>query len=266
MPFFHPKTYPLLFLAFSLASMASAQSADQGDFTGPDHAAAGGKVSLSVASRVDYSGGDAPAASVMPALEYQWANGWFAGTNRGVGYNFSKDPALQYGLGLGLDLGRKESATGALSGMGSIASRVEYGAFANYAWDHNWRLSSVLRYGAGDSGQGATANLGADYTWDIAPKWRLGLGACATWANASYMRSYFGVNASQSQQSGHAMYSPAAGISEVNTSLNLRYQLAPKVSLSGGLQASSLVGDAGNSPTVTSPHSVSGSLSLGYAF
>ena len=266
MAFSLSKNISLFVLIFTFATWASAQSADEGAFTGPGSDREGGSVSLSVAAKPDYSGGDGPRASVMPALEYQWANGWFAGTNRGVGYNFSKDPALQYGLGLGLDSGRKEGATGALAGMGSIDSKVEYGAFANYALSRNLQLSSVLRYGSGDTGQGATANLGANYSLDIAPQWRLDLGASATWANSQYMQSYYGVTATQSQQSGHAEYSPTAGISEVTTSLSLSYQVTPRISLSGGLKARSLVGDAKNSPIVTNPQSVAGSLSIGYAF
>ena len=202
----------------------------------------------------------------MPAVEYQWANGWFAGTNRGVGYSFSKDPALQYGLGLGLDLGRKESATGPLAGMGGIDAKVEYGAFLNFAPDRNWRLSSMLRYGSGDTGQGATANFGANYAIDIAPKWRLGLGVSTTWANAQTMQSYFGVSAAQSLQSGNSVYSPNSGLRDVSSNLNLSYQVTPKISVSGGLNAISLIGDAKNSPIVTSSQSVSGSLSVGYAF
>ena len=266
MLFSSSKNLPLMLLALSFGSCASAQSADQGEFTGSDQAREGGKVSFSVASNADYSGGDGPRASVMPSIEYQWANGWFAGTNRGVGYNFSKNPTLQYGLGLGLDLGRKESATGALAGMGSIDSQLELGAFANYALTRDLRLTSVLRYGSGESRQGATANLGVNYSLDLAPQWRLGLGASATWANAQYMQSYYGVTATQAQQSGHAEYSPTSGISEVSTSLNLSYQVTPKIVLTGGLRASNLVGDAKNSPVTTNPQSVSGNLSIGYAF
>ena len=266
MPFASSRNIPLLVLAFTFATLASAQSSDGGDFKGPDHAREGGRVSLSVSSKADYSGSDAPRVGVMPALEYQWANGWFAGTNRGVGYNFSKDPTLQYGLGLGLDLGRKESATGALAGMGSIDSKVEYGAFLSYAPDRNLRLSSVLRYGSGDTGQGATANVDANYTLNLAPQWRLGLGISTTWANSQTMQSYFGVSAAQSLQSGHTEYSPNSGIRDVSTNLNLSYQVTPKISLSGGLKATSLIGDARNSPIITSPQSVSGSLSLDYAF
>jgi len=168
MPFSSSKNTTLLVLTFSFASLASAQSSDAGDFNAPDHAREGGKVNLSVASKMDHSGSDAPRVSVMPAVEYQWANGWFVGTNRGMGYNFSKNPSLQYGLGLGVDFGRKESATGPLAGMGSMDAKVEYAAFLNYAPDRHWRLSSVLRYGSGDTGQGATTNFGANYALDIA--------------------------------------------------------------------------------------------------
>lgn len=266
MRFLSSRNTSFFVLTLSCASLAYAQSSDAGDLQGPNHAGEGGRVSLSVSSKLDYSGSDAPRTSVKPELEYQWANGWFAGTNRGVGYNFSKDPKLQYGLGLGIDLGRKESAKGALAGMGSIAAKVEYGAFLSYALDRHWRLSSLLRYGSGDEGQGATANFGANYAIDIAPKWRLDLGVSTTWANSQNMKSFFGVNATQSQQSGHAEYSPAAGLRDVSSSLNLSYQVTPKISVSGGLNASSLVGSARRSPIVTSPQTVSGNLSIGYAF
>ncbi len=158
-PFLSSKNTSLLALALSYASLACAQPADEGNLTAPDHTREGGRISLSVSSKVDYSDSDASRASVKPELEYQWANGWFVGTNRGVGYNFSKDPSLQYGLGLGYDLGRKESTTGALAGMGRIDSKVKIGAFMAYAPNRHWRLSSVLRYGSGDTGQGLSANL-----------------------------------------------------------------------------------------------------------
>ena len=74
----------------------------------------------------------------------------------------------------------------------------EYGASLSYEPDRNWRLSSLLRYGSGESGQGVTANFGANYTVDIAPQWRLALGVSTTWANSQYMQSYFGVSAAQS--------------------------------------------------------------------
>ncbi len=251
---------------FGFVSFAVAQSANDGDLPPPDQPKSGGRVSLAVGAKADHFGSDEARASALPAIEYQWANGWFAGSNRGVGYNFSKDPTLQYGVGMGLDLGRRESATGALVGMGSIEAKVEYGAFMNFALDRHWRLTSLLRYGSGDTGQGATANLGVNYTLPIAPHWRLDGGASTTWANAQSMQSYFGVTASQSQQSGNAVYSPSAGLRDLSASLKLGYQITPQINVSGGLSATSLMGDARNSALVTRPDTVSANLSVGYAF
>lgn len=223
-------------------------------------------MSLAMASKPNHFGSDEARVSVLPAIEYQWANGWFAGTNRGIGYNFSRDTALQLGLGLGLDLGRKESATGTLAGMGSMDARVEYAAFVNYAPDRYWRLSSLLRYGSGDTGQGATVNLGVGYVMPIAPQWRLEGGASTTWANTQHMQSYFGVSASQSQQSGNAVYSPSAGLRDLTASLKLGYQVAPQVAVTGGVTATGLLGDARMSVLTVQPDTISGSLSIGYAF
>ncbi len=251
---------------FGFVSFAVAQSANNGELPSPDQPKSGGRVSLTVAAKADHFGSDEARVSALPAIEYQWANGWFAGSTRGVGYNFSKDPNLQYGVGLGLDLGRRESATGPLVGMGSIEAKVEYGAFVKYAPDRHWRLSSLLRLGSGDTGQGATANLGVNYILPIAPQWRLEGGASTTWANAQSMQSYFGVTATQSQQSSNAVYSPSAGLRDLSASLKLGYQITPQIIVSVGLSATSLLGDARHSTLVTRPDTVSGTLSVGYAF
>jgi outer membrane protein len=182
------------------------------------------------------------------------------------GTTFPKTLRCNMVWGWAWDFGRKESATGPLAGMGSIDAKVEYGAFLNYAPDRNWRLSSVVRYGSGDTGQGLSANFGANYALNIAPQWRLDWGVSTNWANSQTMQSYFGVSEAQSLQSGNAVYSPGAGLRDVGASLNLSYQVTPKISVSGSIKATSLVGDARNSPLATSPQSVSGSLSIGYAF
>lgn len=252
--------------AFGFVSFAVAQSANNGELPSPDQPKSGGRVSLAVAAKADHFGSDEARVSALPAIEYQWANGWFAGSTRGVGYNFSKDPNLQYGVGLGLDLGRRESATGTLVGMGSIEAKVEYGAFVNYTLDRHWRLTSLLRYGSGDTGQGATANLGVNYTLSIAPQWRLEGGASTSWANAQSLQSYFGVTASQSQQSGNAVYSPGAGLRDLSASLKLGHQVTPQINVSAGVTATSLLGDSRNSALVTRPDTVSANLSVGYAF
>ncbi len=264
------KTLLALAAALCLASHASAQSNTmaQTSRTGEESEVLdkgeGGALSLSAHAAPDYANSDMSRLRVMPGLEYRWANGWFASTERGVGYNFGKGSALQYGLGLGADMGRRSS--GALSGMGDVDARLEYGAFMQYALSPDADVAAALRYGSGNDGQGMVVELGAHYTMHLAPQWTLRFGAGTAWANAPYLQTYFGVTDAQSAQTGFAAYSPAGGFRDVSANLTLSYALTHQVSLAGGVSASSLVGDASNSPIVSSGKRVAGSLSIRYAF
>jgi outer membrane scaffolding protein for murein synthesis (MipA/OmpV family) len=204
-------------------------------------------------------------------LNYQWANGWFAGTERGVGYGFAPksagpSPAVQYGVLLGADLGRKAGDSDRLKGMGDVDARPELGGFVSYALAPPLRLTSSLRYGSGNNSDGAQLNFNATYSMEVAPGWRASLNASTSLANASYMQSYFGVSQTQSGSSGYAVYSPGAGFKDVSGGLTLSYQLNPRTSINTGLSASALLGDARTSPLTQKPNSISGSLGLRYGF
>ncbi len=91
----------------------------------------------------------------LPLLDHPWANGWFAGTTNGIGYNFSGSQRLQYRLRLTADLGRKESRSSALRGMGDVDAKAEFGGFFNLAWTPEFSLTSSVRYGFGRCQRGA---------------------------------------------------------------------------------------------------------------
>ena len=86
-----------------VAHPAAAQSFDAVQLRNAPPGADGGSVGLVVVSTPEYLGGDQRKTLVFPNVSYQWANGWFAGLDNGVGYNFSKNPALHYGLRLTAD-------------------------------------------------------------------------------------------------------------------------------------------------------------------
>ena len=92
-----------------------------------------------------YPGSDKRRNLILPLLDYEWNNGWFAGTTNGLGYDFAKRPdLLQYGLRLTLDRGRKANLATALNGMGDIDIKPEAGAFFNYFPSPQWFLTSSL--------------------------------------------------------------------------------------------------------------------------
>ena len=154
-----------------LAPSAFAQAFDAVRLYGAAPGTDGGLAGLALIAGTQYAGSDERRTLLLPLLDYQWRNGWFAGT---------------------------------ANGMGDISAKAKFGGFFNYALTHEVFLSSSLRYGAGDPSNGLVVDLGAGYSTSLAPRWRLGVGGAVSVINAGYGQSTFGVTAAQSASSGHA--------------------------------------------------------------
>ena len=74
--------------------------------------------------------------------------------------------------------------------------------------------------------------------------------ASASWADSTYMDSYFGVSRTQSAKSGHSRYAADSGFKDVGIALGLNYMISEAVGVSGLVQYTRLVGDAADSPIV----------------
>lgn len=226
----------------------------------------GGTVGAAAIMARQYQGSDERRNLLLPLLDYQWKNGWFAGTTNGIGFNFSQRPDLDYGLRLTADLGRDQSRSNALKGMGDIDAKLEFGGFFNYAVNRQLVLTSSLRYGSGNNSRGMLLDLGAAYAYELTPQWRLGLGAAATFANAEYQQAYFGVDAVQSLNSGYAVYTPGTGLRDVRANVSLTYKLNPRTAITTAVSFSSLQGDAQDSPLTRQRNSATGIVAVSYGF
>ena len=226
----------------------------------------GGVIGAGALGTTRYQGSDEQRTLFVPVIEYQWANGWFAGFGNGVGYNFSKDSALQYGLRLTFDRGREESETTALSGMGDIKAKGEAGGFFNFNFASGVSLTSSLRSGSGNDNNGTIVDLGVAYSTKLNDRLRLSTGVTASWANSSYMQEYFGVTPAQSRSSRYAVYTPNASLRDTRLRIGLTYEVSPRISVTAGLTSSSLSDEAKRSPLVRQADTVSGLIILGYAF
>jgi len=258
-----------LFLALSMladASAAQAQAFDAVRLLAVPRDDGQGLVGVAVVAGHEYLGSDERKTRVLPALSYQWKNGWFAGTENGIGYRFPSPPNMQYGVRVTLDLGRDESDSPVLAGMGDIDLRPEIGAFFNYFITNEWFLTTSLRYGAGNDRNGSQTDVGLGWSSQIAPQWRLGFGLAATYVNSDYMQAYFGVTPDQSATSGYALYTPGKGWRDVRGSAVLTYFLDERWSLTAALTVRSLQGNLRDSPIVIETTPVAGALALGYTF
>ena len=258
---------PLLAVSLLAAySGAQAQAFDAVRLFGVPEGDGAGTVGAVVISAPEYQGSNERRILVLPSVDYRWKNGWFAGLSNGVGYLFPSRPDMQYGLRVTADIGRKESRSDALAGMGSVQPRPEASVFFNYFPTQEIFLTSSVRYGAGNDHNGMQLDLGAGYATQLAPQWRGAVGVAATYVNGDYMQAYFGVTPQQSAASGYAVYSPGAGFREVRLNASLNYFIDARWSLTGAVTVSSLQGDARDSPIVFESTPVSGVLALSYSF
>jgi MipA family protein len=248
-----------------LAGGACAQAFDAVRLEGDDRQDSG-RIGLAAIAGTKYLGSDERRYMAFPSIDYRWANGWFAGLGNGVGYRWKANAELQYGVRLTADFGRKESRSSALNGLGDIDARPEAGVFFNWAPSHSLMFSSSMRYGSGNDRDGLVLDLGMHTGIPLAMQWRLGLGLSATFANREYMQSYFGITPEQSGRSGYAVYEPGAGLRDIRLGSSLTYIINRDWAATLAVSASSLQGDAKDSPIVRERHPVTGVLAIGYRF
>lgn len=226
----------------------------------------GGTVGAAVLVGPRYSGSDETRVRMLPSIDYQWQNGWFAGALNGIGYNASKQADKAYGVRVTADFGRKAHRSEALRGLGDIDPRPEWSAFFNVTPMRGLTLSSSLRYGSGNDRDGLLVDLGAGWSVTLNPSLRLGANLATTWANAAYMQSYYGIDAAQSLRSGYASFKPDSGLRDVRLGTSLVYRVSPTWVLTGSLTHTTLLGDARRSPIVRDEGSLSTVLAVGYSF
>jgi MipA family protein len=173
--------------------------------TAPDsewHFIAGG-----VAAAVPrYEGANSTHGVVFPLFDASYGN-FFAGDLRGIGYQFVKERNLQFGVRVGGAPGRKESVDARLIGTGDLQRSGELGLFLNTRNDIGY-----FKLKAGGGKRGSHAELGAGLDFRPAQRDTLRVGATVGWANAEYMQTYFGIDATQAASSGLPAYQAAGGI------------------------------------------------------
>ena len=226
----------------------------------------GGLTGIAVLTMPQYQGAKETRKLIVPVLDYQWANGWFAGASNGIGYNFSKDASIDFGARLTADIGRKESRSKVLQGMGEVKEKAELGAFFNVNPNQNISLTSSARYGSGGDSKGLVVDLGISFVEMPNANLRVGGGVGVSVANANYMQSFLGVTKLQAQTSQYAEFKPKAGLRDTHVTAFVSYMLNPRTSLTLLVSSDRLAGDAKLSPLSKSIRSNSGVLALSYHF
>jgi outer membrane scaffolding protein for murein synthesis (MipA/OmpV family) len=188
-------------------------------------------------------GGKRRQVGVLPSFTGRWSNGLFAALGQ-VGMDLSEDPVLNWGPLLTYDL--RQRRTDDPSDKGGLD--LEGGGFVHYLWANNVHFNSAVLYGGGANRTGIKLVGDVDLGVRLGPHAGLTLSPGFEVANASYMKSTFGVTPAQSAYDHLGPYATHAGLKNVFLDAAFDWQLSNKWTMRTGVNTSRLVGSAGDSP------------------
>jgi MipA family protein len=211
-----------------------------------------------------YEGAASNRLRFMPLLEASYSNGkLFMSPLRGIGYNFSDDRNLQYGVRLTIDRGRKQNVDPHLNGMGDIGYAPAIGVFFNRRFAP-WYVSGSLA----TSTHGTYAAVGTGMNFQLSISDRMRIGANLNWADTKYNQTFFGVTPVQAAASGNVLtaYDAAAGIKDYALTANWMHIYSRQWFSSLGASIKQLEGSARDSPLTMRRTTSSFNFLVGYRF
>jgi outer membrane scaffolding protein for murein synthesis (MipA/OmpV family) len=112
-------------------------------------------------------------------------------------------------------------------------------------------------------------NFTAGHGMRVSEKLRLRTSLDTTWASSDYMKTFFGIDATQSANSGIAQYEAGSGFKHVGVSLIGDYSINHTWTGFASLRYKRLLGDAADSPivaTLGARDQVTASVGIKYRF
>lgn len=215
-----------------------------------------------IASTPRYEGSATNRLRFTPLINVQ--NGhFFAGTARGIGYDFSDDKNLQYGVRLTLAPYRRQNADVRLNGMGDVGTAGELGGFLNARFSP-WYVNTSLAA----SSHGTRLELGGGYETRLSAADHLRAGVDVHWANNKYMQTYFGVTAAQAAASGGVLtaFNAGSGMKDYAVKVNWTHDYSKAWFSNAGITLKQLSGSAQNSPLTMRRSANSVNFVVGYHF
>ncbi|MDR6952899.1 outer membrane scaffolding protein for murein synthesis (MipA/OmpV family) [Ancylobacter sp. 3268] len=170
---------------------------------------------------------------------------------------------LYFSAKLGYDLGRKEDDDAYLRGLGDIDAGAVLGGTVAYEMGPAEFYATFERIVGGS--EGTQIQFGVDLNHQV-DRFIFTADLSATWADETYMQSYFGVTALQSAASGLPQYQADAGLKRVDLSLAVTYAFDEHWLVRGQAGLGYLLGDAADSPIVQEAFQPSGLIAIGYRF
>ncbi|MBK1714012.1 MipA/OmpV family protein [Rubrivivax gelatinosus] len=235
-----------------------------------------GAVGLLVSWGSSNHGRGGPDTTIEPGFYLRW--GRLSATNasafavrraddvtRGLGLDLTRGSRLRTNLSLRYDRGRDDDEP-ALKGLGDVRSTLRARLGASWRLDEGWRVSGGWSPDLLGRGGGAFVDLGLSRERPLAPRMRWNASLRLTAADSRYMQTYYGIDAQQAAVTGYPVYSPGAGLRDLQAVLGIRHELSDDWVALAGVTLRRLLGPAADGPSVTDKTGWSLGCGLGRRF
>ncbi len=190
----------------------------------------------------------------------------FTSRNDGISFSLYDNGSVRAGAAGNIIFERDSDDD--LAGLDPVRFGVEIGGFAEI-YPTDWlRVRGEVLQGI-RSHSGVVADIRVDAFKDITPSVRVSGGPRISFASADYFESYYGVNATESANSGLSEYHPDGGINSIGVGGAYDWKATEKLTTSVFGEYSRLMGSAADSSLVEergSPNQFTFGVSAAYRF
>lgn len=216
-----------------------------------------------------YDGSDRYHPLIGPSIDIRYKDLAFWSTGEGIGMNVIQGPNWRVSIAGVYDLGRRgHDDPSRLNGLGNINPAPELKLAADYVVSKEFPLvfrAAVTRSFGGSNGW--LADIGAympmpgsseTFFWYAGPS--------VSFADSTYMNSWFGVNSTQAAASGYRQYDASAGLKSAGFGVTLVWFIDKHWFMTADGALKRLLGSAANSPITQAKTEASTNLSINYQF
>ncbi|MBV8765086.1 MAG: MipA/OmpV family protein [Hyphomicrobiales bacterium] len=211
-----------------------------------------------------YPGGSGYRSLLLPDIDYTYKNRFFVNLEDGAGAYLYNDGALSISTSGFVRLGRDQTNSPNILGLGNIAEAPQ-GRFAG-EYDVGWIdvKGSFAHDFSGSYGNTFQAKLGTAVPLTnqivVVPSLTTTLG------DHNYMQTWYGVSEFQSLATGKPFFPAHAGVESVGTTVDALYRFAPNLALVGRGAVNYLVANVARSPVVERRVQTTLGLGISYLF
>jgi MipA family protein len=201
----------------------------------------------------------------FPVQDISWRDRIFSQGPDVLGVNVLRGENYHLGMSVSFDFqSRSASDDARLKGLPDVHYGPKLRLFGDYTWWAFTGMAAVYQ-DIGGTGQGMTAMADLLVSAPIG-KLLLSMGPGLTWANATYTRTFFGVDGRDSYASGLPVYATGSGLRDVHFNVDATYEFSPRWSANLAVVVGRLERYAAGSPITERRLDLNGMASVMYKF